>query len=219
MGRAACEWIEGAEDLSIAARIGSADPLEEQLASCGADVGIDLTVAGLGRAHGLALLGAGIPAVIGTSGMSAEDDEALDRAAHELGLGGLVVPNFSLGVWLLNKACEEAARYLPDFEILELHNARKQDAPSGTALDTAARLASVRGDRSAGDVPIHSVRLPGLYSNQEVLFGAPGELLRLRHETYALECFAPGLLAALRYAPRALGVRRGIGHALEAPDS
>ncbi len=215
MGGLACELIAEAPELEVCARLCSSDLLEAGLAKSGAEVGIDLTVAGRGCCHGLAMIEAGIRPVIGTSGMSLEDDRQLDQAARTAGLGGLVVPNFSLGVWLLNRAAEDAARHLKSFEIIELHNQRKQDAPSGTALDTAARLAARVPGRRPEDVPIHSVRIEGLHSNQEVIFGGPGEVLRLRHETYGLECFGPGMLAALRFAATAVGVGRGIGLALE----
>jgi 4-hydroxy-tetrahydrodipicolinate reductase len=153
--------------------------------------------------------------VIGTSGVSLEENQELHEAALEVGLGGLVVPNFSLGVWLLQRACEEAARFFPDAEILEMHALTKKDAPSGTALDTAERMDAVRDGDGQEDIPIHSVRIPGLFSNQEVMFGGRGEVLRLRHETYSLQCFEAGILAALRYAADARGVGRGIGLAFE----
>ena len=215
MGRLACRLVTEASDLELAARIERKDDLSRALRECAAEVAIDFTVAGLGAEHGHAMLDAGVRPVLGTSGVSAEQNAALDGAARERGLGGLVVPNFSVGVWLMLEAARTAAAYYERAEIVELHNARKKDAPSGTAVATAELLARAWGRDSHAGIPIHSVRLPGVYSNQEVLFGGPGELLCLRHETYDVECFASGILAALRYAPTALGVARGIGPALE----
>ncbi len=213
MGRFACELLEATPGFEVVARVERGHDLEAALAEARPEVGLDLTVAGLGREHGLRMLAAGVRPVIGTSGVSLEDTEALDAEARRRGLGGLVVPNFSLSVWVLQQACELAARHFEAVEIVESHHATKVDAPSGTALDTAERLAAVQGRDDPRSIPIHSLRLPGLYSNQEVVFGGPGEVLRIAHETYGRECFAPGILAALRYARTAAGIARGIGPA------
>ncbi len=216
LGSHSCALIEESRDLSLVARLGSSDDLERGLREGEAHVGLDLTVAGLGGDHGLVMLEAGVRPVIGTSGISIEENRRLDEAARARGLGGLVVPNFSLGMWLLQRACEEAARFFPHAEIVESHSITKRDAPSGTSTDTAERISRARGEEEPGDTPIHSVRLPGVLSNQEVIFGGEGELLRLRHETYHLSSFSAGILAALRYAATAEGVGRGIGLAFEA---
>jgi 4-hydroxy-tetrahydrodipicolinate reductase len=214
MGRLAVRLVREAGDLELAAEVEHGDDLSAVLRESGAAVGLDFTVAGRGFEHGRTMLAAGVRPVIGTSGVSLDENRDLDRLARQRGLGGLVVPNFSLGVFVLLRACELAARHFPSAEILELHNARKKDAPSGTAIATAELLAAAR-DADPAAIPIHSVRLPGVYSNQEVLFGGRGELLRLCHETYDIECFSAGILAALRYAPTATGVARGIGPAFE----
>jgi len=212
LGSLACEWIDAAEDLELVARIELDDALEDCLRGSNASVAVDLTRAPLGLEHGLCMLGCGVRPVIGTSGVDAAQTAELDRAAREVHLGGIVVPNFSLGVWLLQQAAELAARHMPRCEVIEMHHERKLDAPSGTAVDTAERLAAIIGVE-ASEVPIHSVRIPGAHSNQEVVFGSAGEWLRLRHETYGMQCFAPGLLAAVRFAAHASGVARGVGAA------
>lgn len=216
MGRLACALLGEAEDFEVVAELGRADALESALPASGAELGLDLTVAGSGARHAELMLEHGVRPVVGTSGVSLDENASLDLLARSLGLGGLVVPNFSLGVWLLQRACEEAARFFPEAEILEMHSPAKKDAPSGTALDTAERMAAARDTLASPSTPIHSVRLPGLFSNQEVMFGGRGEVLRLRHETYSMQCFEPGILAALRYAATAQGVGRGIGLAFEA---
>jgi 4-hydroxy-tetrahydrodipicolinate reductase len=127
----------------------------------------------------------GIPAVVGTSGW---DPEALGEPARERGVALFYAPNFAIGAVLMIRLAEEAAKYLPKAEIIELHGEQKKDAPSGTAKATAERL---------GGAPIHSVRLPGLVAHQAVLFGGDGQLLTIRHDAYSREAYVPGVLLAL----------------------
>lgn len=216
MGRFVREWLpKHAADLALAAHVGRGDDLAGAIERVRPDVGLDLTVAGLGAAHGARFLQRGVPVVIGTSGVTPEEDAELDALARESGTSGLVVPNFSLGIWLQQQMALLVARHLPSVEIVEEHHAKKKDAPSGTAADTARQLRAVRGPDS-GPIPIHSVRLQGLYSNQEILFGGPGEVLTIRHQNFGLDAFGPGIVASLKYVLRAEpGVRRGLGVALE----
>jgi 4-hydroxy-tetrahydrodipicolinate reductase len=132
-----------------------------------------------------AALEVGIPAVVGTTGW---EPQALDGLAKERGVQLFVAPNFAIGAVLMMRLAEDAARYLPRTEILELHAETKKDAPSGTAKATAERL---------GGAPIHSVRLPGLVAHQEVLLGGEGQLLTIRHDAYSREAYVPGVLLAL----------------------
>jgi len=135
-------------------------------------------------------LDAGVPCVVGTSGWEAEP---LGELARERGLVLFYAPNFAIGAVLMVRLAEEAARYLPRAEIVELHHETKRDAPSGTARATAERL--------PGDPPIHSVRLPGLVAHQEVLLGGDGQLLTIRHDAYSREAYVPGVLLALERLP------------------
>ncbi|MEY2747064.1 MAG: hypothetical protein RL112_2106 [Planctomycetota bacterium] len=198
----------------LVARIERGDDLRSALRDARATVALDATEAGLGARHARIMLEAGVRPLVGTSGVTEPELAELDLLARSLGLGGLVVPNFSLGMVLLQRAALEFARHMPQVEIIELHHERKKDAPSGTAIDTARKLAAARPGR--GDVPIHSVRLPGHYAHQEVLFGAPGESLTLRHDMSSPEAFGPGLVVAAKHAARAIGVARGLEHALPA---
>ena len=150
------------------------------------DVIVDFTAPGAVVANVLEAVAAGVPAVVGTSGW---DPALVDEPARTAGVAVLYAPNFAIGAVLMMRFAEEAAAYLPAAEIIELHHATKLDAPSGTAKATAARL--------PGDVPIHSVRLPGLVAHQEVLLGGPGQLLTIRHDTTSREAFVPGVLLAL----------------------
>jgi len=209
MGRFASELL--ASDFERVGGVGRDDDLSMTLKTIKPRLAIDFTAAGLGFEHAKLMLENGVPALVGTSGVTPDQVRELDELARAHVVGGLVVPNFSLGIWLQQRLALEAARYCEDLEIIEEHHQSKLDAPSGTALDTARLLA--RGD---GEVPIHSVRLPGLYSNQTVVFGATGEVLRLTHETYGVEAFGPGIRAAARYVLTARGVASGLGHALPA---
>jgi len=133
-----------------------------------------------------AALDAGVPCVVGTSGWN---PAPLGELAAQRGLVLFVAPNFAIGAVLMMRLAEEAARYLPQAEIVELHGEAKKDAPSGTARATAELL--------PGEPPVHSVRLPGLVAHQEVLLGGEGQLLTIRHDAYSREAYVPGVLLAL----------------------
>jgi 4-hydroxy-tetrahydrodipicolinate reductase len=134
-----------------------------------------------------------VPCIVGTTGMGEDELEALDRRARFRSLQLLVVPNFAIGAVLMMRFAEEAAKYLPRAEIVELHADTKRDAPSGTAKATAERIDP--------QVPIHSVRLPGLVAHQEVLLGGKGQLLTIRHDAFSREAYVPGVLLALERLP------------------
>ena len=152
----------------------------------GCDVAIDFTRPDAVLENAAACFAAGVPVVVGTSGF---DHEALEREALDAGVPCFHAPNFAVGAVLMMRFAAEAARSLPHAEIVELHAETKVDAPSGTAKATAARM--------GGDVPIHSVRLPGLVAHQEVILGGPGETLTIRHDTTSRDAFVPGVLLAL----------------------
>jgi 4-hydroxy-tetrahydrodipicolinate reductase len=152
----------------------------------GCDVAIDFTRPDAVPGNAAACLAAEVPFVVGTSGF---DAGALDRAARDAGVPCFFAPNFAVGAVLMMRFAEEAVRALPRAEIVELHADTKRDAPSGTAKATAVRM--------GGDVPIHSVRLPGLVAHQEVILGGPGETLTIRHDTTSREAFVPGVLKAV----------------------
>jgi 4-hydroxy-tetrahydrodipicolinate reductase len=131
-------------------------------------------------------LDAGVPCVVGTSGW---DTEEVATKAKEAGVPVFYAPNFALGALLMMRFAAEASKHLPRAEIVELHHETKVDAPSGTAKATAEAM--------GGDVPIHSVRLPGIVAHQEVLLSEPGELLTIRHDAFSREAYVPGVLLAL----------------------
>lgn len=214
LGALAVRAVEADPELDLVARIERGMDLETSLRDSRAAVALDATAAGLGFEHAQRMLKLGVRPVIGTSGVQPAEVESLDRLARERQLGGLVVPNFALGMVLLQRAALEAAQHFADFELIEMHHERKKDAPSGTAANLARRMQALREDPQQ-PVPIHSVRLPGLYAHQLVIFGGAGETYTLRHDMAGPEGFAPGIRAALRYARGALGVQLGLEHALE----
>lgn len=155
-----------------------------------AEAMIDFTVPDAVEGNVRAAVERGVPCVIGTSGF---DQPPVDALAREHGIACFYGPNFAIGAVLMMRFAREAAAYLPDLEIIEMHEQGKKDAPSGTAKATAAMLGT--------DPPIHSVRLPGLVAHQEVLFGTEGQLLTIRHDTFSREAFVPGVLLALEKLP------------------
>ena len=152
----------------------------------GADAMVDFTAPGAVVANVLRAVEAGVPAVVGTSGW---DVAKVDGPARSAGVAVFYAPNFAIGAVLMMRFAAEAAPILEGAAVIELHHATKLDAPSGTAKATAAAL--------GGDVPIHSVRLPGLVAHQEVLLGGRGELLTIRHDALSREAYVPGVLLAL----------------------
>jgi 4-hydroxy-tetrahydrodipicolinate reductase len=151
-----------------------------------AEAMVDFTVPDAVEGNVRAAVERGVPCVIGTSGFEQEPVDAIARAA---GVACFYGPNFAIGAVLMMRFAKQASQYMPDLEIIEMHEQGKRDAPSGTAKATAALL--------GGEPPIHSVRLPGLVAHQEVIFGGDGQLLTIRHDTYSRDAFVPGVLLAL----------------------
>ena len=198
MGQTVCSAVEGAEDMQLGGR---ADPLldtalEQVLAD--ADVVVDFTRPDTALENALACLRAGVHVVIGTTGF---DPAPLREMAAEQAAAGrpranvVIAPNFAIGAVLMMRFAAEAARHMSKAEIIELHHDGKLDAPSGTAARTAELMAAASGGEPP---PIHSVRLPGIVANQEVILGDLGQTLSIRHDTISRESFMPGVLLAVR---------------------
>jgi 4-hydroxy-tetrahydrodipicolinate reductase len=190
------------------------DDLEELFAG-GVDVLLDLSTRPGSVEISTAAVEHGVRPVIGASGWTEDERNALSARLAERGIGGMLVPNFSIGAVLMMRMAEEAARFFQNAEIVELHHADKKDAPSGTAATTAERIARVAGKKP----PIHSVRLPGLVAHQEVIFGGTGEVLTVRHDSISRECFVPGMFAAIRAVMHLRGLVVGLDSVLEAPSA
>jgi 4-hydroxy-tetrahydrodipicolinate reductase len=151
-----------------------------------AEAMVDFTGPDVVVEHIRAALEAGVPCVVGTSGWNTDD---VAQKAEAAGLPVFYAPNFAIGAVLMMRFAAEAAKHLSRAEIVELHHETKVDAPSGTAKATAEAM--------GGDVPIHSVRLPGIVAHQEVLLSQRGELLTIRHDAFSREAYVPGVLFAL----------------------
>jgi 4-hydroxy-tetrahydrodipicolinate reductase len=187
MGRMVCDAVSSADDLTLT---GQADPVlgvavADVLAD--ADVLVDFTRPDTALDNARAALEAGVHVVIGTSGF---DLDGLREAAAASAAKAFVAPNFAIGAVLMMKFAAEASHVMARAEIIELHHEGKLDAPSGTAARTAEMM--------AGDVPIHSVRLPGLVADQEVILGDVAQTLTIRHVTTDRTSFMPGVLLAIR---------------------
>jgi 4-hydroxy-tetrahydrodipicolinate reductase len=189
MGSTVCDAVTGAADMELTGR---ADPsLGTSLADVlgDADVVVDFTRPDTALPNALQCVEAGVHVVIGTTGF---DIEPL-RAAS--GANVFYAPNFAIGAVLMMKFAAEAARHMAKAEIIELHHDRKLDSPSGTAARTAQLMAEATGGPTP---PIHSVRLPGMVANQEVILGDLGQTLTIRHDTVDRVSFMPGVLLAVR---------------------
>jgi 4-hydroxy-tetrahydrodipicolinate reductase len=191
MGETVCRAVEGAEDMELVAR---ADPelgvtVTQALAS-NPDVLVDFTTPDAAVENARHAVAAGVHVVIGTTGFELAGLEGL-RGANVF-----VAPNFAIGAVLMMKFATEAASHMAKAEIIELHHDRKLDRPSGTAARTAKLMQ--KASHSGAEVPIHSVRLPGLVAHQEVILGDVGQTLTIRHDSTDRESFMPGVLLAIR---------------------
>jgi 4-hydroxy-tetrahydrodipicolinate reductase len=207
MGATVCEAVDGAPDMEL---VGRADPmldttLEQAIADGRPEVVVDFTRPDTALANAMTCLEAGVHVVIGTTGF---DPAPLYGAT---GANVLIAPNFAIGAVLMMRFAAEAARHMAKAEIVELHHDRKLDAPSGTAARTARLMAEATDGEQP---PIHSVRLPGLVANQEVILGDVGQTLTIRHDTTGRESFMPGVLLAVRNVASRPGLTVGIDELL-----
>ena len=225
MGSVACETIRSAEGLELVAEVGREDPLET-VVSAQAEVAVELSTPSSVAENTRFCVEHGITTVVGATGLGKETVEELGSIAQEKGTGLLVVPNFALGAVLMMRFASLAAPYFEWAEIVERHHEKKVDSPSGTALRTAEMMdigSGPSGKPDPGDarglevngINVHSLRLPGSVAHQEVLLGAPGEILSIKHDSIDRSSFMPGLLIAIRKAPALRGAVVGLEHVLE----
>jgi 4-hydroxy-tetrahydrodipicolinate reductase len=243
MGSTVCEAVASDPDLELVAAV---DPLHagidlrsvanvdtglqvakasEALLDAGAEVVVDFTVAEAARQNLAFAAAQGLHAVAGTTGLSESDFDALRHDFTESSC--LVAANFAIGAVLMMRFAELAAPWFETAEIIELHHDGKIDAPSGTAMRTAERMAAsssdwsddpttshvvegARGGSGPGGIPIHSVRLHGLFAHQEVLLGTSGQSLTIRHDTYDRTCYMPGVLLAVKRVHERPGLTLGL---------
>jgi 4-hydroxy-tetrahydrodipicolinate reductase len=234
MGQQVCVAVDAADDLDLVAAI-DVDDSPAALVNAGAQVVVDFTHPDAVMDNLRFLIDKKLHAVVGTTGMS---DERLDTVRSWLAdtsdLGVIVAPNFGIGAVLSMKFAEVAARFYESAEVIELHHAGKVDAPSGTAARTAAVIAGARREAGLGEVPdattrslegargavvegvhVHAIRAAGLVAHQEIIFGTPGEVLTIRHDSLDRSSFMPGVLLAVRAVPSRPGLTVGIESLLD----
>lgn len=231
MGSTVCRTVEAAPDARLVGRYDVGDELGDL---GGADVVVEFSVPGAAAANVAHCIDLGRHVVVGTTGWT---PDALDTVGSQLsgrpGVGVLIAPNFAIGAILMMSFAQQAARFYESVEIVELHHPDKVDAPSGTAARTASLIALARRDAGLGDVPdatssdpggargarvdgipVHALRLRGLVAHQEVLMGAAGELLTIRHDSFDRVSFMPGVMAGVRQVGQHPGLTVGLEHYL-----
>lgn len=221
MGSTAVDMVKGDSELELVALLDPFAAEKEvngvpvftdktDLVGFDADVWVDFTMPAVAYENTHFALENGFAPVVGTTGFTPEQINDLIGLSVDKKLGGLIAPNFAIGAILLMEFAAKASKYFPDVEIIELHHDKKKDAPSGTAIKTAELISQVRASKKQGaademeslagargaefdGMRIHSVRLPGLVAHQEVIFGAQGEGLTLRHDSYDRISFMSGV--------------------------
>ncbi len=248
MGATVCDAVTKDPDLELVAAVdpfhagldlhqvtGVDAPLQlaasaEVLDASGIDVVVDFTQVEAARDNLAWMAAHGVHAVVGTTGF---DDADYERFRADFTRSNCVIaPNFAIGAVLMMRFAELAAPYFETAEIIELHHNQKIDAPSGTAMHTARRMAAAsrdwapdpttkhvlegaRGGRTVDGIPIHSVRLQGMVAHQEVLFGTTGQSLSIRHDSYDRTSFMPGVVLAVKRIASVPGVTLGLEHLLD----
>lgn len=232
MGSEVCRAVDEAPDTELVGRYDAGDELSDL---GGADVVVEFSVPSASPDNVAYCVSKGVNVVVGTTGWT---EERLATLRDQVGAapsptGVLIAPNFAIGAILMMQFAQQAARFYESVEVIELHHPRKVDAPSGTAARTAELIGSARAEAELGPipdatednpdgargarvsgVPVHSVRLRGLVAHQEVLFGAEGEQLTIRHDSFDRVSFMPGVLAGVRAVSDHPGVTVGLEHYL-----
>lgn len=243
MGQAVVKAVQDDKDLELVAAVdvtglgqelGQSGPsvlvekdLQAAIKDKKPDVMVDFTNPQVVLENAKTAIAAGVRPVIGATGLSPADKALLDKRLRSAGLGGLVASNFAIGAILMMDFSRQAAKYLPDVEIIEYHHDNKLDAPSGTSLSTAKAISEVRKEHKQGHpqeeetyagargasyegIPIHSVRLAGRVAHQEVIFGSTGQILTIRHDSIDRESFMPGVVLAVKEVLKLEGLTDGL---------
>src|SRR5689334_13508052 len=236
MGATVCAAVHGASDMELVAAVdphasGTVDGTQVAISSdtdtmSAADVAVDFTVIDAARENLQWCATNGVHAVVGTSGFGEEELAQLATMFDGATSNAAIIPNFAIGAVLMIRFAELAAPFFENVEIIEMHHNQKIDAPSGTAIATARRMAAVstdwaddpttkvvaegaRGSTVAG-IPVHALRVRGMVASQEVLLGTTGQSLSIRHDTYDRSSFMPGVLLAVRKVPETPGLTVGL---------
>lgn len=230
MGAEVCRAVEADPDLELAARVERESSLDV-LVRNRVEVAVDFTTPASVKDNVAFCIEHGIHAVVGTTGLSAEDLDEIDQRARTSAANVFVAPNFAIGAVLMMRFAAQAARHFDRAEIVERHHEKKVDSPSGTALRTASlmnearpqgwaratqdneALPRSRGADAAG-IRIHSLRVPGSVAHQEVILGSKGETLTIRHDSVDRSCFMPGVLLAVKNVGSSRGLTVGLENLL-----
>lgn len=232
MGQEACVAIENDERFELLAALGRNDNLSEVLQTLKPDIAIDLTRADVAYRNARTIIESGIRPVIGTSGLSAQEIKTLQSLAESQQLGGIIAPNFSIAAVLMMQCAQKIAAFMSAVEIIEMHHPQKQDAPSQTAIKTAQLIADSQKVRyqtpieyhesvsgalggKVANIPIHSLRIPGVVAEQTVIFGQSGETLTLNHKSLDRKSFMPGLIFACIEVMKQQTLIYGLEHILK----
>jgi 4-hydroxy-tetrahydrodipicolinate reductase len=234
MGTTVCQAVTDAPGMELVARV---DPNHsdlgagpEALADAGAQVAVDFTIADAARENVRWCAAHGVHAVVGTTGFDDSDLRAFADLFDASAANAVIAPNFAIGAVILMRFAEMAAPYFETAEVIEMHHDKKADAPSGTAMLTAQRIAAASKDwatdptskvvaegargGTVDGVPVHSVRMRGMIASQEVLLGTTGQSLSLRHDTYDRASFMPGVLLAIQKVSETPGLTVGLDQLL-----
>lgn len=229
--------VKGGEDAGVIAGQGPcgvivSDDLELSLVESKPDVLIDFTIPQTVMNHVRTAIKHRVRPVVGTTGFTPEQISELDKLCLEQGIGGIIAPNFSIGAILMMKFAAQAAKYMPHVEIMEYHGDHKLDAPSGTAVKTAEMISANREEIRQGNEAeeeliagsrggyydgfrIHSIRLPGVFAQQEVVFGGFGQTLKIRHDSYDRAGYMPGVNLAVKKVREVEGIVYGFEHFID----
>ena len=230
MGQESVKAVTEDPELDLVAQTDLGDNLSDTIKQAQAQVVVDFTTAAVVMENAAAIIESEARPVIGTSGLLPEQVSKLQELCEKHNNGGVIAPNFAVGAVLMMKYAQDAAKYFPNAEVIELHHDRKADAPSGTAIKTANLLAESRksvpakidekeilpGARGAEsqDIRIHSVRLPGLVAHQEVIFGGQSQTLKIRHDSIHRDSFMPGVCLACKKVMHLKELVYGLEHLL-----
>jgi len=230
MGSLAVKTLEAHPDFHLVAGLGKQDDLAAAIQKTGAKIVVDLTTAASVYTNSLIIIENNAHPVIGSSGLQDAQIQELRGLCEDKSLGGIIVPNFSIGAVLMMHFAKQAAAFLPETEIIESHHEKKLDAPSGTALKTAELIVQARKQARQvlplkeiipavrggcyEDINIHSIRLPGFLAKQEVIFGNVGETLTISHNSIDRACFMPGVVLACQQVSSLNSLYYGLEHLL-----
>ena len=232
MGSEVVRAVTAADGMEVVAQIEFGDDMGAVLRESQPQVMVDFTVPSSAMTNIRTALESNVIPIVGTTGLSPADLDELRQLCEKHNTACLIAPNFAIGAILMMQFSAQAAKYLPDVEIIELHHEKKVDAPSGTAVKTAQMIAQARTGTPApkpenafeshvgatgaevDEIPVHSVRLPGFVASQEVIFGAQGQRLSIRHDSLDRTSFMPGVVLAVRKSASLSGLVYGLENLL-----